>query len=177
MQRSRRSITCLPEPGRPAESRAWRPKLFSGSSKRNRIYQAYRELGRVMRTTVLLRFLSEPELRESIQAMTNKVEAFHKFSHWLMFASDVLQDNDRTIRRRSSSSTSCWRTASFSYRGGHHEGRQPAHRRGLGGGPGDRHPVHHEQDPPLRNLAPGHRAAREPGGGTPADGRLMMATR
>ncbi|MFE2094818.1 Tn3 family transposase [Streptomyces sp. NPDC059460] len=25
---------------------------------------------------------------------TNKVEAFHKFSNWLMFASDVLQDND-----------------------------------------------------------------------------------
>jgi len=43
---------------------------------------------------VLLGFLSEPELRESIQAMTNKVEAFHKFSDWLLFVSDVLQDND-----------------------------------------------------------------------------------
>lgn len=32
--------------------------------------------------------------RESIQAMTNKVEAFHEFSAWLMFASAVLQDND-----------------------------------------------------------------------------------
>ncbi|MFE2184899.1 Tn3 family transposase [Streptomyces sp. NPDC059455] len=69
-------------------------RRLGNESKRNRIYQAYRELGRVMRTIVLLRFLSEPELRESIQAMTNKVEAFHKFSNWLMFASDVLQDND-----------------------------------------------------------------------------------
>jgi TnpA family transposase len=68
-------------------------RRLGNESKRNRIYQAYRELGRVMRTIVLLRFLSEPELRESIQAMTNKVEAFHKFSNWLMFASDVLQDN------------------------------------------------------------------------------------
>ncbi|MFP8887900.1 Tn3 family transposase [Streptomyces mangrovi] len=69
-------------------------RRLGNESKRNRIYQAYRELGRVMRTIVLLRFLSEPELRESIQPMTNKVEAFHKFSNWLMFASDVLQDND-----------------------------------------------------------------------------------
>jgi Tn3 transposase DDE domain len=48
----------------------------------------------VIRTIVLLRFLSEPELRESIQSMTNKTEAFHKFSNWLMFASDLLADND-----------------------------------------------------------------------------------
>ncbi|MGW2370171.1 Tn3 family transposase [Streptomyces sp. NPDC001667] len=64
-------------------------RRLGNESRRNRIYQAYRELGRVIRT-----ILSEPELRESIQSMTNKVEAFHKFSNWLMFASDVLQDND-----------------------------------------------------------------------------------
>lgn len=69
-------------------------RRLGNESRRNRIYQAYRELGRVIRTIVLLRLLSEPELRESIQAMTNKVEASHKFSNWLMFASDVLQDND-----------------------------------------------------------------------------------
>ncbi|MBZ6476415.1 Tn3 family transposase [Streptomyces griseocarneus] len=69
-------------------------RRLGNESRRNRIYQAYRELGRVIRTIVLLRFLSEPELRESIQSMTNKVEAFHKFSNWLMFASDVIQDND-----------------------------------------------------------------------------------
>ncbi|MFD3920181.1 Tn3 family transposase [Streptomyces sp. NPDC058595] len=69
-------------------------RRLGNESKRNRIYRAYREVGRVIRTIVLLRFLSEPELRESIQSMTNKVEAFHKFSGWLMFASEVLQDND-----------------------------------------------------------------------------------
>ncbi|MFF7024848.1 Tn3 family transposase [Streptomyces klenkii] len=69
-------------------------RRLGNESRRNRIYQAYRELGRVIRTIVLLRFLSEPELRESIQSMTNKVEAFRKFSNWLMFASDVIQDND-----------------------------------------------------------------------------------
>ncbi|MFE2210819.1 Tn3 family transposase [Streptomyces canus] len=33
--------------------------------------------------------------------MTNKVEAFHKFSNWLMFASDVLQDNDPDHQEKS----------------------------------------------------------------------------
>jgi hypothetical protein len=47
-----------------------------------------------MRTIVLLRFLSEPELRESIQSMTNKVEAFHKFSNRLRFAGEETRDND-----------------------------------------------------------------------------------
>lgn len=69
-------------------------RRLGNGSKRNRVSQAYRELGRVMRTIVLLRFLSEPEPRESIQSMTNEVEAFHRFGNWLMFASDVLQDND-----------------------------------------------------------------------------------
>jgi TnpA family transposase len=69
-------------------------RRLGNESKRNRIYQAYRELGRVIRTIVLLRYLSEPELRESIQSMMNKTEAFHKFSNWLMFASDLLADND-----------------------------------------------------------------------------------
>ncbi|MFD9537356.1 transposase [Streptomyces sp. NPDC060010] len=69
-------------------------RKLGNESRRNRIYQAYRELGRVIRTIVLLRFLSEPELRESIQSMTNKVEAFHKFSNWLRFAGEELRDND-----------------------------------------------------------------------------------
>ncbi len=33
-----------------------------------------RELGRVIRTITLLRFISEPELREKITAATNKAE-------------------------------------------------------------------------------------------------------
>ncbi|MEX5713654.1 Tn3 family transposase [Parafrankia sp. FMc6] len=38
-------------------------------SRKNRLYRAFRELGRAVRTLVLLRYLSEPELRESITAM------------------------------------------------------------------------------------------------------------
>ncbi|MEU4332826.1 Tn3 family transposase [Nonomuraea dietziae] len=38
-----------------------------------------------MRTITLLRYLSEPALREQITAITNRTEAFHGFADWLMF--------------------------------------------------------------------------------------------
>lgn len=63
-------------------------------SRKNRLYRAFRELGRVTRTIVLLRYLSEPELREGITAITNRVESFHGFSKWLSFGNaGVLADN------------------------------------------------------------------------------------
>jgi TnpA family transposase len=40
-------------------------------SRKNKLYRAFRELGRVIRTIVLLRYLSEPELRDSIAVLTN----------------------------------------------------------------------------------------------------------
>jgi len=57
-------------------------------SHRNNVYKAFRELGRVIRTITLLRFISEPELREQITAATNKAEAYNGFSAWLMFDPD-----------------------------------------------------------------------------------------
>jgi hypothetical protein len=36
--------------------------------------------GRTVRTITLLRFLSEPALRQQITAITNRVEAFHGFA-------------------------------------------------------------------------------------------------
>ena len=47
-------------------------------SRKNNVYKAFRELGRVIRTITLLRFVSEPELREEITAATNKVEALQR---------------------------------------------------------------------------------------------------
>ena len=57
-------------------------------SRRNRLYQAFQELGRVIRTVLLLRWLSELELRVQVTATTNKVEAFHGFAKWLFFGGD-----------------------------------------------------------------------------------------
>ncbi|WP_432250995.1 Tn3 family transposase [Streptomyces sanyensis] len=48
--------------------------------RKNQIYQALREVGRAVRTTVLLRYLSDPALREQSQKATNKAEAYNGFT-------------------------------------------------------------------------------------------------
>src|SRR6266540_2255204 len=59
-------------------------------SRRNRLYQAFSELGRVIRTAFLLEYLSSAQLREQITASTNKVEAYHRFAKWLFFGGEGL---------------------------------------------------------------------------------------
>jgi TnpA family transposase len=68
-------------------------RLGTGSRKNN-VYKAFRELGRAIRTITLLRFISEPELREQITAATNKAESYNAFSGWLAFGSEVIERND-----------------------------------------------------------------------------------
>lgn len=67
---------------------------LGNNSHKNRPYRAFRELGRVIRTITLLRYLSDPGLREQITAITNKAEAFHGFSQWLMFGGEMIGRND-----------------------------------------------------------------------------------
>jgi TnpA family transposase len=71
-------------------------RRLGNHSHKNRLYRAFRELGRVLRTVVLLRYLSEPALRETITAITNRVESFHGFADWLAFGIEdgVLAHND-----------------------------------------------------------------------------------
>jgi TnpA family transposase len=59
-------------------------------SRRNRRYQAFSEVGRVIRTGFLLEYLSSAQLREQIAASTNKVEAYHRFAKWLFFGAEGL---------------------------------------------------------------------------------------
>ncbi|MFI6061809.1 Tn3 family transposase [Streptomyces sp. NPDC051286] len=69
-------------------------RLRSGSRK-NATYTAFREVGRVIRTVQLLRYLSDAPLRRRVTAATNKVEAFNGFSQWLGFGNrGVIADND-----------------------------------------------------------------------------------
>lgn len=63
-------------------------------SRKNRLYLAYRELGRVIRTKFLLKYISDKKFREEINANTNKVEAYNGFSKWLNFGGEILQEND-----------------------------------------------------------------------------------
>lgn len=59
-------------------------------SRKNRLYQSFQELGKVIRTLFLLEYLSKPKLREIITATTNKVEAYHSLSEWVSFGSNII---------------------------------------------------------------------------------------
>ena len=69
-------------------------RKLSNYSRNNRLYLAFRELGRVVRTIFLLDYISDPKMREEIHANTNKVEAFNGFAKWINFGGEILQEND-----------------------------------------------------------------------------------
>ena len=65
-------------------------------SRKNRLYQAFYELGNAVRTDFLLECINDEELRATIQAAINKSESFHRFAKWLAFGGDgVITSNDR----------------------------------------------------------------------------------
>ena len=63
-------------------------------SRRNLLYRAFRELGRVERTLFLLRFVSSVEVRRTIRAETTKIEAFNDFLDWVCFGGPVVKSGD-----------------------------------------------------------------------------------
>ena len=70
-------------------------KKLNSYSGKNRLYRAFQALGNVVRTLFLLRYVSEPELRQETTACTNKVEQYHQFSDWVFFAkAGLITDND-----------------------------------------------------------------------------------
>jgi TnpA family transposase len=70
-------------------------------SRQNRLYLAFRELGRVVRTAFLLRYLGDQELRATIQAATNKSEQFNCFLKWVFFGGEgVITENGRDEQRK-----------------------------------------------------------------------------
>jgi len=56
----------------------------------NKLYKAFQELGKVIRTQFLLEYISNKELRQTITATTNKVESYNGLSDWVRFASKYL---------------------------------------------------------------------------------------
>ncbi len=70
-------------------------RKLSYDSKRNRLYKAFRELGRVIRTIFLLRYISNLELRQQIQGTTTLVESFNAFAAWIFFGNQgIVETND-----------------------------------------------------------------------------------
>lgn len=69
-------------------------------SRKNKLYQAFQELGRVIRTHFLLHYLGDPELRSTIQSATNKSEAFNGFAKWAFFGGEGVITHNRRVEQR-----------------------------------------------------------------------------
>jgi TnpA family transposase len=54
-------------------------------SRKNRLYRAFQELGCAARTLFLLDYISDPFLRQYIQAATTKIESYNNFLDWIAF--------------------------------------------------------------------------------------------
>src|ERR1700733_9853332 len=59
-------------------------------SRKSKLYFAFRELGHAIRTSFLLEYLSDVELRRLIHSATNKSERFNQFVQWIAFGGGAL---------------------------------------------------------------------------------------
>nr|WP_242491319.1 transposase [Bacillus cereus] len=72
-------------------------------SKKNKLYQAFRELGSAIHTLFLLNYLSDEKLRSTIQPATNKSESFNGVAKWLFFSGEgIIVENNRKRQKKSS---------------------------------------------------------------------------
>jgi TnpA family transposase len=69
-------------------------RKLSHEGRHNRLFAAARELGRVLRTVYLLRWIASKDMRQEVSATTNKIESYHAFTKWLDFGGDVINEND-----------------------------------------------------------------------------------
>jgi len=69
-------------------------RKLGSHNRKNKLYRAFRELGRVERTLFLLRYVSESNFRQSIRAETTKIESFNDFMDWITFGGPVLKSGD-----------------------------------------------------------------------------------
>ncbi len=59
-------------------------------SRKNKLFFAFQELGKALRTIFLLRYIGDVELRRFINAETNKTEQFNAFVKWSFFGNGGL---------------------------------------------------------------------------------------
>ncbi len=69
-------------------------RKLGSHNRRNKLYRAFRELGRVERTLFLLRYISEADFRRSIRAETTKIESYNAFLDWIGFGGPVIKSGD-----------------------------------------------------------------------------------
>lgn len=69
-------------------------RKLGSKNRKNKLYQAFRELGRIERTIFLMRYISEPSFRFNIRAETTKIESFHNFLDWITFGGPIIKKGD-----------------------------------------------------------------------------------
>ena len=69
-------------------------RKLNSHNRRNKLYRAFRELGRVTRTLFLLRYISEANLRHTIRAETTKIESYNDFLAWISFGGQIIKSGD-----------------------------------------------------------------------------------
>jgi len=76
-------------------------RKFNSKSKKNKLYYAFRELGRVVRTLYLLHYMDDVETRKRVHAGTCKSEEFNAFLDWVSFGNNkVIRDNRKNAQRK-----------------------------------------------------------------------------
>jgi TnpA family transposase len=76
-------------------------RRLGSKSRKSKLYFAFRELGRVIRTMFLLRYISDAHMRRTIHAATNKSEEFNQFAQWTFFGGNgVIAENLRHEQRK-----------------------------------------------------------------------------
>jgi TnpA family transposase len=76
-------------------------RTLGTASRKNKLFVAFRELGRVVRTIFLLQFMNDEDLRRTINAATNIAEAWNGFVQWVAFGGEgVIRQNNREEQRK-----------------------------------------------------------------------------
>ena len=75
-------------------------RRLCSKSRKNKLYYAFRELGRVRRSIFLLNYINDPDMRRMIHAATCKSEEFNEFIDWVRFGGGVISDNLRYSQRK-----------------------------------------------------------------------------
>ncbi len=71
-------------------------RRLGAQNRKNKMYFAFRELGKVVRTMYLLEYIHDVELRQMVHTQTNKSEQFNGFAKWSFFGGDgVIAENLR----------------------------------------------------------------------------------
>jgi TnpA family transposase len=73
-------------------------RKLDSHNRKYKLYRAFLELGRIVWTLFLLRYILEAELRQTIRAETTNIESFNDFQDWINFGGPVSKSGLRSSR-------------------------------------------------------------------------------